>query len=84
MHVPPENSMRAFVLVKVATGHEVEAMKALRAIPNVGDVHFLFGEFDYILSVDSTSWEGLSRLLSQRVRRIPGVEQTVTLLEAPI
>jgi len=76
--------MRAFVLVKVATGQEVEAMQALRAIPNVEDLHFLFGEFDYILSVDSPSCEALSRLLTQRVRRISGVEQTVTLLEAPI
>ena len=76
--------MKAFVLVKVATGREKETMKAIRAIPVIEDAHFLFGDFDYILTVSSSDYFALSRLVSQRVRKLPGVERTATLLEAPM
>lgn len=76
--------MKAYVLLKVATGHENEAMKALHALPALDDVHFLFGEFDYILTLSSPDYLALSRLVTLRVRKIPGVEKTMTLLEAPI
>ena len=41
--------MKAFVLVKVASGLEKEPLKAILAIPSLEDIPFLFGEFDSIL-----------------------------------
>ena len=76
--------MKAFVLVKVATGREREAMNALHRIPTLGDVHLLFGDYDYLLTIESSDCNALSRLVTQRVRKIPGVERTTTLLEAPL
>lgn len=76
-------AMKAFVLVKVATGRENEAMKALHAIPTLEDVHFLFGDYDYIVTINSPDCSALSRLVTHRLRKIPGIERTVTLLEAP-
>ena len=75
--------MKAFVLVKVAAGREKEALKALHAIPTLEDVHFLFGEFDYILTIASPDYAAISRLVTQRVRKIPGIVRTATLVEAP-
>ncbi len=76
--------MRAYVLLKIATGREKEAMKALKAIPSLEDVHFLFGEYDYILTINSPDQLALSRLVWHRLRKIPGIERTATLLEAPM
>jgi len=75
--------VRAYVLVKVATGQEARVMEALRGITSVEEIHFLFGEWDYILSLEATDTQTLSRLISARIRRVPGVVQTTTLLEAP-
>ncbi|MFA5896664.1 MAG: Lrp/AsnC ligand binding domain-containing protein [Thermoplasmata archaeon] len=76
--------MRAYVLVKVATGKEREALDAFKGITSLEEINFLFGEYDYILTLQATDTVTLSRLISNRVRRAPGVVQTMTLLEAPI
>ena len=76
--------MRAYVLVKVTTGQEQPVMEALQGIASLEEIHFLFGEWDYILSIEATDTQTLSRLITQRIRRVPGVVQTVTMLEAPV
>lgn len=75
--------MRAYVLVKVVTGKEREALDALQSIASVEEINFLFGEYDYILTVQATDTVTLARLIAARIRKAPGVAQTVTLLEAP-
>ncbi len=76
--------MRAYVLVKVSTGSEREALDSLKGIANLEEINFLFGEYDYILTLQASDTVTLSRLVSSRIRRAPGVIQTMTLLEAPI
>ena len=75
--------MRAYVLVKVRAGREREALDALQAIASLEEIDFLFGEYDYILTLQSTDTATLARLITNRVRKAPGVLQTTTLLEAP-
>ncbi len=76
--------MRAYILVKVKTGREREALDAFHDIASLEEIDFLFGEFDYILTLQATDTATLARLIATRVRRAPGVLQTVTLLEAPL
>ncbi|HEY7587264.1 MAG TPA: Lrp/AsnC ligand binding domain-containing protein [Thermoplasmata archaeon] len=76
--------MRAYVLVKVAAGKEREALETFQTIPMLEEINFLFGEYDYILTVQASDTAALGRLIATRIRRAPGVVQTMTLLEAPI
>lgn len=76
--------MRAYVLVKVQTGMEREVVDSLKDIASLEEINFLFGEYDYILTLQATDTVTLSRLISNRIRKSPGVTQTMTLLEAPI
>ncbi len=75
--------MRAYVLVKVQTGRERDALDALDGIAALEEIDFLFGEYDYILTLQSSDTATLARLITTRVRKAPGVVQTQTLLEAP-
>lgn len=76
--------MRAYVLVRVKTGREREALDAFQEIASLEEIDFLFGEYDYILTLQSTDTATLARLITARIRKAPGVVQTVTLLEAPL
>ena len=76
--------MRAYVLVRVKTGAEREALGAFQSIASLEEIDFLFGEYDYILTLQSTDTATLARLITSRIRQAPGVLQTVTLLEAPL
>ncbi len=75
--------MRAYVLVRVKTGAEREVLDAFQSIASLEEINFLFGEYDYILTLQATDTATLARLITTRIRQAPGVLQTVTLLEAP-
>lgn len=76
--------MRAYVLVRVKTGSERETLDAFQSIASLEEIDFLFGEWDYILTVQATDTATLARLITTRIRRAPGVLSTATLLEAPV
>lgn len=72
--------MKAYVLVKVTTGQERQVMEALLDIPNVHDVHVLFGDYDYMIEIESADSAALGRLVTDQIRKVPGVEKTMTLM----
>ena len=82
--VPPADRMRAYILIKVGMGREKDVMESLQNIAAIREIHFLFGEYDYLLSLDVPDTTALARLVSMRIRKVAGVEQTATLVEAPI
>lgn len=76
--------MRAFVLVKIAVGKEREAHDAFQSIPGLEEINFLFGDYDYMLTLSAADTVTMSRVIWNRVRKAPGVLQTVTMIEAPL
>ncbi len=76
--------MKAYVLVKVLTGHEKAVVDALQSIPALKEIHFLFGEYDYLLTLDIQDTNALALLVGRRIRKVAGIEKTSTLIEAPI
>lgn len=76
--------MRAYVLVKVMIGREREALDAFQDIASLEEINFLFGEYDYILTLQAPDTVTMARVVVDRVRKAPGVARTSTLLEAPM
>ena len=76
--------MRAYVLVKVATGNEREALDALQGIAGLEEINFLFGDYDYILTLQAPDTVTMARVIRNRVRKAPGTLQTITMIEAPM
>lgn len=76
--------MRAYVLVKVDTGKEREAHDAFQSIVGLEEINFLFGDYDYILTLQAADTVTMSRVIRKRIRKAPGVLQTITMIEAPV
>ena len=76
--------MRAYVLVKVATGKEREALTALQSVAGLEEINFLFGDYDYILTLQAPDTVTIARIIRNRVRKAPGTLQTITMIEAPM
>ncbi len=76
--------MRAFVLVKVATGKERDAIHAFQDIPGLEEINFLFGDYDYILTLQAPDTVTMARIIRNRIRKSPGTLQTITMIEAPM
>ena len=72
----------AYVLLKVTPGYERDIVKGLRETPEIADINELYGEWDIILKASVEKIEDLDGLLSEKIRRIPGVTLTSTMIVA--
>ena len=68
-----------YVLINTAPAHEHEVYTKLSKIPEIVEVHPLFGEFDLIAKIDAEDFEKLGDLVVKKIRSIKGVIDTKTL-----
>jgi len=68
-----------FVLINVAPAHEHEVYNKLSKIPQIIELHPLFGEYDLIAKIESDDFEELGTIIVNKIRSITGVLDTKTL-----
>ena len=68
-----------FVLINAAPAHEHEVYNELSKVPEIVEVHPLFGEFDLIAKIEAENFEKLGELVVNKIRSIEGVIDTKTL-----
>jgi DNA-binding Lrp family transcriptional regulator len=68
-----------FVLINVAPAHEHEVYNKLSKIPQIVELHPLFGEYDLIAKIDANDFEELGTIIVNKIRSITGVLDTKTL-----
>ncbi len=68
-----------YVLINTAPAHEHEVYTKLSKIPEIVELHPLFGEFDLIAKVEPEDFEKLGTLVVEKIRSIKGVIDTKTL-----
>jgi DNA-binding Lrp family transcriptional regulator len=68
-----------FVLINVATAHEHDIYNTLSKIPQIVELHPLFGEYDLIAKIDAKDFEELGTIIVNKIRSITGVLDTKTL-----
>lgn len=74
----------AFILIKVGTSEQlnfaVTAKEAMMKIKGVKNVYGVFGRYDLIVQIEAPSLEELSRTIMDKMRAIPGVLSTESLI----
>jgi DNA-binding Lrp family transcriptional regulator len=74
----------AFVLVKTGTGEHLNFAKTAKEqmanVKGVKNVYGVFGRYDLVVHIEATSLEELSRVITDQMRAIPGVESTESLI----
>ena len=68
-----------FVLVNAAPAYEHEVYNKLSRVPEIVEVHPLFGEFDIIAKIEAGNFENLGDIVVNKIRKIEGVIDTKTL-----
>ena len=68
-----------FVLINAAPSHEHEVYTKLSKMPEIVELHPLFGEFDIIAKIEAENFEKLGTLVIEKIRSIDGVIDTKTL-----
>jgi Lrp/AsnC family leucine-responsive transcriptional regulator len=75
------NDIRAFIGVRVShPRHHETFVKKIEQIPEVLECHRVAGADSYLLKVVARNTEALDELISNLLRRIPGVTRTTTTI----
>jgi len=68
-----------FVLINIAPTYENEVYKKLSKVPDIIEIHTLFGEYDIITKIEAENFEKLGQIIVNKIRSIKGVIDTKTL-----
>lgn len=74
--------MLAYVLLGVAPNTEEKVYSKLKKIPEVKQINILFGSWDIVAQVEVKSVTGLNEFMLEKVRKIPEVNLTATMIVA--
>lgn len=74
------NLATGYVLITTATGKESKVLEQMRKLPEIGEVHQLFGQWDMIARVETADYDRMCDIVLSKVRTIPGITGTRTLI----
>ncbi|HEX08739.1 MAG TPA: Lrp/AsnC family transcriptional regulator [Thermoplasmatales archaeon] len=79
-----KNQWKAFVLIKFGTSTHLNfarlTKEKIAKIERVKEVYGVFGRHDIIARVEAPSLESLASLIADKIRSIPGIISTETLV----
>jgi DNA-binding Lrp family transcriptional regulator len=70
----------AFVLINAEIGAEAEVLSELKPIPEVREAHLVYGVYDIIAVVDTSTLQELKDTISFKIRRLDKVHSTLTMI----
>ncbi len=70
----------AYVLITSDLDSEENVIKEIRGLDNVKEVEGTYGVYDSIVKVESNSMEALKETITLKIRKIPQVRSTITLM----
>ncbi len=71
---------KAIVLMNTEVGAEEDVARKLLEIPEVREVYIVYGVYDIIAIVESKDFDSLRTAIVSKVRRVPRVKSTTTLI----
>jgi Lrp/AsnC family leucine-responsive transcriptional regulator len=75
-------SVKAYIMINVKTGTEDEVCEKVLKFSEVEEAAAIYGEFDLILKVKAKDMNSLDRLIVDKLRSIPDIILTATMLIA--
>ncbi len=68
-----------FVLITIAPTHEHDVHTKLSKVPEIIELHQLFGEYDLLARIEGEDFENLGVIVVNKIRSIEGILDTKTL-----
>jgi len=70
------------VLVKIEVGQEKQALETIKKLVGVTSIAFTYGLYDLHVEVKFDTMEELDEFIFEKIRRVSGIKETVTLVVA--
>ena len=69
----------SFILISAAPAKEHDVYNKLSKVPEIIELHPLFGEYDLIAKIEAENFENIGKIVVNKIRMIEGVTDTKTL-----
>lgn len=70
----------AIVLVNTDIGSEEEVLNLLSSIDGITEAYVVYGVYDLVVKVSAPTTEELKDIISSKIRKIPKVRSTLTMI----
>jgi DNA-binding Lrp family transcriptional regulator len=75
--------IKAYVLVVTNPGETKNVLGKIKDVPGVVESHEVMGPYDIVVEIEVNSLSDVPPILSDRIRAIPGIESTTSLVTFP-
>lgn len=72
------------VLVKLQAGKEMQTLAKIKEVKGISHVSAVYGRWDLVVDVEADDLPAMSHLVVEKLRTIPGVFATETLVTTAI
>jgi DNA-binding Lrp family transcriptional regulator len=69
-----------FALLSISPLKEKEVFEALKNMPEITEVHPLFGEYDILVKIESRDIDQVGEVVIKKIRAINGIVDSKTLI----
>jgi DNA-binding Lrp family transcriptional regulator len=69
-----------FALISISPLHEKTVYEKLKQIPEIIEVHPLFGEFDILVKIEAHDIDSIGSIVINKIRSVQGIVDTKTLI----
>ena len=70
----------AYILINCEIGEEASVMSQLKEMPNVSEVHIVYGVYDLIAKIEAEDTATLKNIVTQNLRDLENVRSTMTMI----
>jgi DNA-binding Lrp family transcriptional regulator len=75
--------VKAYVLVVTDPGATQRVIDILRGISGVVETHEVMGPYDVVVEVEVENLTDMPPVLGEKIRKIPGIQSTTSLITFP-
>lgn len=72
--------VKAYILIKTTVGEEDSVLSKVLSLPVTEEAHKVFGPWDVVAEVRGRDMETLVEIITEKVRKIKGIEDTQSIL----
>jgi DNA-binding Lrp family transcriptional regulator len=69
-----------FALLSISPLYEKTVFESLRNVPEITEIHPLFGEYDILVKIDGADIDAIGEVVIKKIRSLKGVVDTKTLI----
>lgn len=69
-----------FALLSISPLHEKSVYASLKNIPEITEIHPLFGEYDILIKIESNDIDHIGEIVIKKVRSLKGIVDSKTLI----